>query len=73
MNNAVQARSVNSVYWITDIVYLRVATDCKAGMVTSIQINGSGELLYGITWSDKHSWHYAIELSDQYIPDFSKQ
>jgi hypothetical protein len=58
---------INSDFWLGDIVYLRTATDEKPGMITGVYVTPGG-LKYIVT-SDRHdTYHYAMELSTEYVP-----
>ncbi len=59
-------------YWIGDIVYLRVADEKRRGMVTGVMFR-QGET-YAVTWPDgNEKWHAAIELTSEYIPEWSDE
>lgn len=61
-----------SRYGIGEVVYLRLRDEPKRGMVTRVQFNGVA--LYEIAWADaSSSWHYEVELSNEYVPDFARE
>jgi hypothetical protein len=59
-------------YGHSDIVYLRVNDEKKRGMVGAINIRPNGTVMYEVGWSGgTSSWHYEIELSDTYVPEWA--
>ena len=65
-------RHVETLYWIGDIVYLRTRTDKIAGMVTTVSVRPNG-LLYCVGWgTGTETWHYEMELTAEYVPDFGQ-
>lgn len=66
------SRTVVSLYWIGDIVFLRVNDERKRGMVTRVNIVAHDAVSYGVTWcGGSETWHYECELTAEYLPDFS--
>lgn len=54
-----------------DVVYMRIAKQKYAGMVTGYHVRPTGTL-YAVTWEGcEESSHYDIELTAEFIPDFS--
>jgi hypothetical protein len=59
-------------YAIGDVVYLRVRDEPVRGMVVRLTYFPGG-FLYGVTWGNGNdTFHYGIELSTQYVPDYAK-
>ncbi len=57
-------------FWVGDVVYLRVADEPMRGMVTSVNIR-QAMVTFEVTWgTTAASWHHAMELSLEYVPDF---
>jgi hypothetical protein len=56
--------------WIGAIVFLRVASERKPGLITGVVIRGNGSLTYEVTFEDVCSCHYAMELSEEWAPDW---
>lgn len=64
-----QARKVETLYWLGDIVYLRVAgKECK-GMITAVAIMDCGTK-YEVSWPAETDWRHAMELTTEYVPDY---
>ncbi len=64
------SHTVTSAYWLGDIVYHRLATEKRRGMITGINLCPDG-MYYWVTWSDGHEMkHYPIELSTEFLPDY---
>lgn len=62
-------RTVDALYWIGDIVFLRVNEERKPGMITRLVI--SGTVVYWVTWrGGSETAHYECELSSEYVPDY---
>jgi hypothetical protein len=59
-------------HWIGDVVFLRLRGERQPGMVTQVAIRLTG-VLYGVTWGNgTESYHYDIELSLEYVPDYAE-
>lgn len=59
-------------YGLGDVVYLRLRDEPQRGMVTRVEFRGSGAF-FEVSWGSAiSSWHYAIELSSEFVPDFVK-
>jgi hypothetical protein len=57
-------------YDLGDIVYHRLATERRKGMVTGFCVAPDGHF-YLITWSDRsETRHYECELTSEYMPDY---
>jgi hypothetical protein len=67
----IAARMIRTAYWLGDVVYLRVRTDRIPGLIAGIVIR-PGTLIYIVCWgnSGAETWHYEIELTAEYVPDF---
>jgi hypothetical protein len=64
------SRTIETKYWLGDVVYLRVNDECKPGMVTGVNIRPSGTL-YAVTWrGGSENLHFELELTGEYVPDF---
>lgn len=64
-------RDFESEYWIGDIVFLRVAPERYAGMVTALRICPQNCLVYEVGWEGRSATnHYAIELTSEFVPQF---
>lgn len=64
-------RTINTTYWLGNVVYLRVNDDAVRGMVTSVCITASGAYVYSVTWrGGSETRHYECELTSEYVPDF---
>lgn len=62
-----------SRYGIGEVVYLRLRDEQKRGMVTRVLFRPDG-VMYETSWADAaSSWHYEIELSSEYVPDFARE
>jgi hypothetical protein len=60
----------NFDFKLGDIVYHRMNDDKNKGMITAINFRMTG-VLYEVTWgSNNSSWHYQMELTDEYLPDY---
>jgi hypothetical protein len=54
------------------VVFLRLRGERQPGMVTQVAIRPTG-VLYGVTWGNgTESYHYDIELSLEYVPDYAE-
>lgn len=60
---------VESEFWNSDIVFLRVAKDRTPGMVTGVTIRPNGSIIYEITWGGSVTNHFDCELSSEWIPN----
>jgi hypothetical protein len=57
-------------YWFKDIVFLRLATERVAGMITAVTLR-PGSAVYDVSWPDTSTTcHYDFELTTEYVPDF---
>lgn len=64
-------RTINSNYWLGDVVFLRVNEDRKPGMVTRLTICANGAISYAVTWrGGNETFHYDCELTSEYLPDY---
>lgn len=71
LDTSVKVRDVRAIYWFFDIVYLRVRSEKLTGMITGIALKPTG-LTYAVTWgTGTETWHYEMELTSEYVPDFS--
>jgi hypothetical protein len=53
-----------------DIVYHRLATERRKGMITGFTVAPDGAI-YFVTWSDRgETKHFEIELTSEYVPDY---
>lgn len=52
-----------------EIVYMRIASERRPGMVVGLIIRGN-QLLYEVQFEDRFTCHYEAELSSEYVPDF---
>jgi hypothetical protein len=57
-------------YWFGDVVFLKVESDRKPGIVTGVWFHESGRSGCAVTWSDCMSDHFDYELTDTFIPDY---
>ena len=58
-------------FQLGDIVFLRVCEERDAGMVTGICLRPDNTVIYYVSWgSGGESGHYAIELTDSFLPAF---
>lgn len=74
MTQQVTTHTIETAYWHGDIVYLRVSKERKAGMVTRLSMTANGSVTYGVTWDGgADAWHFACELTGEYIPDFGSE
>lgn len=69
-------RKIDTAFWIGDVVYLRSRDDAMRGIVCGLQAFGSASvpcISYQLCWGNgTNTWHYDLELSTQYIPDWSQ-
>jgi hypothetical protein len=56
---------INNEFNIGDIVYFKTDVEQLPRIVTQITICGNGSILYGCSYSELQSSHYAIELSKE--------
>ena len=67
-------RTIETLYWHGDIVYLRVDDCCRRGMVTRVTFSPGATPLYLVTWpGGGETSHYEVELSSEYVPDYVQQ
>ncbi len=67
-------RTIESAYWIGDVVYLRVADEPLRGMITQVMFAGdNSQASYNVYWGDKSStWNFGMELTTEYIPEYAR-
>lgn len=71
MSDATTNRTIQTRYWLGDVVYLRVNGEQIPGMVTRLTMTVSGSVTYGVTWrGGSETWHFDAELTTEYVPDF---
>lgn len=59
-------------YEFGETVYLRMAQDRRPGMVTQMAIDAKGLAFYTVSWGNAtDSRHYEMELTREYVPDFT--
>ncbi len=65
------AKHVPLSFALGDRVYLRCNQDKRAGMITGHLIEPGGDN-FRVMWGDTRAstWHYPMELSSVFIPDF---
>jgi hypothetical protein len=57
-------------YDLGELVYHRLATERRKGMITGISIAPDG-VLYLVTWSDRcETRHFECELTSEFVPDY---
>lgn len=62
-----------AAYGLGDVVYLRLRDEPQRGMVTRVEFRANGGAFFEVSWgSATSSWHYAVELTNEYVPDFVK-
>jgi hypothetical protein len=61
--------TVDMAFEFGDIVFLKVNPERNPGMITSLQVY-EGSLSYGVTFKDRHTYHFARELTPDFIPSF---
>lgn len=62
--------TVQFAYSIGDVVYHRMASERRRGLVTGLGVNPGGKI-YFVTWQDGQEFkHYELELTTEYFPDF---
>lgn len=60
-------------YAIGDTVYMRLTQEKFAGLIVSILIEPNCSISYRVAWENRiQSYHYEIELTSTYIPDFER-
>lgn len=65
-----KAYTIYVKFYLGDVVYIKVAKEKYAGMVTGYSVRPNG-VHYSVTWEGgEESFHYAIELTKEFIPDF---
>ena len=52
-------------YNIGSVVYLKTDKDQCKRLVTAIQINGNGGVIYRLASGSTESWHYAFEITTE--------
>jgi len=65
--------NITNKYDIGNVVFLRVASEKKRGMITRLMVSGknSDTIEYNVGWgNNNYGWHYEGELTDEYLPDF---
>lgn len=63
--------TIESAFEIGDVVFLRMRQDHVGGIITRLMVFGAGEVSYSVSWGNgQDSWHYAMELSTEYVPNF---
>ncbi len=65
-----QTRTIQSRYWLGDIVFLRVADEREPGMITGCKFAPHGGLIHCVTFKARDSWHYECELTPTFVPNF---
>lgn len=70
MNPHAPERTVRAVYWFGDVVFLRVAEERSKGMIVGANFRPGGGLTYLVQWDGAETYHYEIELTREYLPDF---
>ncbi len=64
-------RTIEALYWLGDVVYLRVNEERKPGMVTCVSVVAHGALCYRVGWrGGADSIHYECELTSEYVPNY---
>lgn len=62
--------AIETEYWFGDIVFLRVNSERNPGMVNTIQLTSEEGILFGVTFKDRHTYHFARELTVDFVPVF---
>ena len=63
-------RTISTLYWLGDLVYLRVNDEPKPGMITRVTFAASGSYIFAVTWrGGTETWHFECELTAEYVPD----
>lgn len=63
----------NPKYWHGDIVYLVTCDTPERGMVTGVDFRPTHEL-FEVTWGRGGvTYHYGMELSTEFVPEFSQE
>lgn len=64
--------TVQVAYGLGDIVFLRVAEERIAGMVTSISVR-PGHVIYMVSWDGGlDTYHYEMELTSEFVQSFEQ-
>lgn len=58
-------------FWFREIVYLRVSSEKRPGMVIGISIRET-QLVYEVQCDTSVNSYFGFELSTEYIPDWQK-
>jgi len=66
-------RSIETKFWIGDIVYQKVASDESPGMVTAVRLGPSGSVGYSVSAEHGDGFYFECELTDVYIPDYGQK
>jgi len=53
-----------------DIVRLKTDPDTLPRMITAIQINVTGNIMYGLARAETTSFHYEIEITKETLYDY---
>lgn len=65
--------TINNLYKIGSVVFIKTAPDKKKGIITEIIVSGlnASILQYHVRWTDSNcGWHYEYELTDEFLHDF---
>lgn len=66
-------RSIDTHYWLGDIVYLRMADEPRRGMIACVLARLGGSFIYDVAWGNaQETRHYAEELSREFVPVFTE-
>ncbi len=62
--------TVEVAFEIGDVVFLRMREERIGGLVTRFAV-GAGGVTYAVAWgTGQETWHYALELSVEHIPNY---
>ena len=68
-----KTRTIQTTFWIGDVVYLIVNNEPERGMITGVMFNANNSITYEVTWAGGSStWCYDVELSTEYVPDYGR-
>jgi hypothetical protein len=66
-------RSIETKFWIGDIVYQKVAADESPGMITAVRLGPSGSVGYSVSQEHGDGFYFEVELTDVFLPDYAKE
>jgi hypothetical protein len=65
--------TINTTYWIGDVVYLRTRDTRMSGIITGLNVRPGG-VVYNVSWHDgSDNWRHGLELTKAYVPGWASE